>query len=250
MLGSLRILPDFFRGFIAILRTPALRRIAIYPTLIGFISFLAFLAAGLYMLDDFAGLLLKLVHSDSTLLLYLVSALLLPVGLLIAALLAFVVTLCLGGVFIDAFIRASFTRLQVQLSSREDESSIVRSVLQGGIDGIRLLVYLILLTALTSIFSFIPPLLILSPFLAAFGLGFDILDTTLATTGLSFDERIRIIKSHLLEVVVLGGVTMAVLTIPLAGVLLLPLPYYVAAAQIAHWSDPRLLFTENSTESA
>jgi uncharacterized protein involved in cysteine biosynthesis len=81
------------------------------------------------------------------------------------------------------------------------------------------------------------PLLALAPLIcAAFFVGFDLIDLPLTLRGMQFRERWHFGRAHLIEVLGLGACFMAIMIIPLGGLLFFPVAYYVAA-ELLHWAD-------------
>lgn len=152
--------------------------------------------------------------------------------IVIAAIIALLVTLVLADIFIESFVIKVFKKLGSSIDLEPRGTSFVGGVLWALADNLKRLLYLGLISIVLFVFAWFPPLLVVVLFLSFFLAGLDSLDLPLQLKGLSFPERLAFARKQPLVTVVLGACYLALLMIPVLGLLSLPLAYFVAVGII------------------
>ena len=102
------------------------------------------------------------------------------------------------------------------------------------------IVRIVVLSFLAIIFIGSLALPFLTPFVALLGIGYigcDIMGMCLSSIGLSLGEQLKIFSRYPKEVFLLGFVVSTALSVPIIGLLILPLAFMVCGDLITEWAD-------------
>lgn len=150
-------------------------------------------------------------------------------NLLIAGLIAFVLTQLVAGFAFEQLIAITYEQHGLLPDQATTIKSILRIVVRSIKDEALKSLYIVAFAIAIWLSSLIPPLAVIVFCLSCFVLGFNLVDTALTVLELKFSERWAIIKAHKAEVLPLGMLMWVILLVPFLGMILLPFLYLVAA---------------------
>ena len=240
MKTSLPIIKNLPYSLMRVLFTPRLLLICMVPYFIGLLAFASSIPITLSFRDEIATYVFS---APDTWYSTLFEWLLIPIAFLVSGIFAFLAIMAFAGWFLEFLIQDAF-RLR-EFHFREDPKlrELPAAIMKGILDDGKRLAVLVPITLLTLISSLFPLLSIIPLILTSFVLGFDVFDGCLASAGYRFSERWRVIKAHLLSIIVLGAGFTLILLLPVANVLLLPIIYHASALTLSDWNidDPNTL---------
>ncbi len=231
--ANFSILLRFCRAPWDFLARRKLLALSLIPYAIGLISFLVFFILGLGFRHEIGAFIFQ---SSSGWIQVLIDWLLAPALVVLGStLLAFIFMSTLGAFFLDSIILTVFEEQGLRPKAVQSMHDFLTSTFRSLKDNLVRLLYLVPVLLLSLAVSFLPPLYIFPALLAAFLVGFDLVDTCLSLLELPFKKRLRIIFEHKLEILTIGTIMSLLLLIPFGGVLFLPFAYYATAKTLTGW---------------
>ena len=206
--------------------------LAAVPYLIGIIAFLASSSFAYEYKDEFTK---WIIGEQWQWLMISVEWISFLISILISGIFGILCMLLLGGFFIEMMIETALVKKGYELPEFSSVNILIRSTLRGLRDDVIRLIYIIVLIIVSFTCGFIPVLFFIPPVLAAFLVGFDLVDLPLTLLEFRFKDRWGLIKKHLVEVLAIGAVFSAIMLIPFGGILFLPIAYLVTVEQIVNW---------------
>ena len=242
-------LAALLQGFNLCLFDSKIRRLCLWPWVVGFVSYFSTITAAFYahapILNWVAPVQTGFWQNIWHYCVWLLVALLLLVA---STFVAIIVTLILTAVFEEGIIAGVNAKLGV--SGREEAagfSGTVRSATSSIVGELIKLIWVLPLGCLLLIAGFIPLLAPVALILGAWLLAYQFLDVTLYMRGLGVLERVRFSLRHFVQVTTFGLTLSLVWAIPLLGIFLTPIAVAAAAWFLA--KEHPLLVKKNSLES-
>ena len=160
------------------------------------------------------------------------------VCILLSSITSVLTMFAVSGTFIEFFISNAFPRYGfIEPDLPLKPAALLGSILRSTINSLKKLIVVCFLSIIMLICSFIPILLIFPSLITAFLTGYDLVNTPLALLEVPFDESWHAVKSHMIEVMALGGCLFLCMLIPLGGVIFLPALYLVAIKHLEKWKE-------------
>ncbi|MCB0353247.1 MAG: EI24 domain-containing protein [Bdellovibrionales bacterium] len=205
--------------------------LAVGPIVIGLVSFGVIFSAIGYYSPDLSHLILGFDHGW---LKWGASAVISLLGVLVAALLSWVVSLLIGGWFIEEICLIGLSDEGVLPLERKDVSLFSSLVRSGFQEAARAVVILIVL-GVVFVLSFFPFLGVVGGVIGLLLVGFEVIEIPLALAGLSLRERWILLRNHKSSVFAVGFLLAASAALPFALVVLAPFIHFFSARLAAHF---------------
>ncbi len=243
-------LSALLQGFRLCFFCSKIRRLCLWPWVVGFLSYFSTVAAAFYAHAPILSWVITSVAPTQAriwqIIWYYVAWVLVALLLLIAStFVAIIVTLILTAVFEEGIIASVNSELGV--SGREEPtgfSGTVSSATSSILGELIKLIWVFPLGCLLLIAGFIPLLAPVALILGSWLLAYQFLDVTLYMRGLGVLERLRFSLKHFVQVTTFGFTLSLVWVIPLLGIFLTPIAVAAAAWFLA--KEHPLLAKKNS----
>ena len=222
----------YLKALVLIFTSPKLILLCVIPYIIGIAAFAGSIGLSFSYKENFAE---WIVGGYASWLVVSFEWLSFLIGILLSGVIGILCMLLLGGFFIECLIENVLRKRGFNLPEHESIKILIRSVTRGLRDDVVRLIYIVFLIVISIICGFIPVLFFIPPILAAFLVGFDLIDLPLTLLEHRFRDRWIFIKQNLLEVVALGAVFSVIMLVPLGGIVFLPVAYVVAVEQLTGW---------------